>query len=45
MQLTPMATRYSILSHESVSCHYDGFYGHVPKRRILLGVSKLGEMA
>ncbi len=44
MQLTPMATRYSILNYESVSCYHDGFYGHVPKRGSLLGVPKHGEM-
>ena len=44
MQLTPMTTRYSILSHESVSCQHDGFYRHVPHRGGLLGVSKHGEV-
>ena len=42
MQLTPIDTRYSILSHESVSCDYDGFHGHVSERRGLLGISKHG---
>jgi len=44
MQLTPMDTRYSILSHESVFFDYDGFHGHVPKRRSVLRISKYGEV-
>lgn len=38
MQLTPVEVGYSVFINESVSCDYNRFYGHVPKRGRVLGI-------
>jgi len=45
MQLTPVREDSRILGYEAVSYKHDRFYGHVPERGNLFGISQHGEVA